>query len=103
MIALWVSILAVAVANAFMKAAGPVLLGDRELPPRASAVIALLASALLAALVVTETLGGDGRLALDARAVGLAVAALALLLRAPVLVVIALAAVATAVVRAFFG
>jgi hypothetical protein len=52
---------------------------------------------------VTETLGGEGRFAFDAKVVGLAVAAPALLLRAPVLVVVALAAVATAVTRAYFG
>jgi hypothetical protein len=82
MISLWAAILAVAQANA---------------------VIALLASSLLAALVVTETLVGEGRFAFDAKAVGLAVAALTLLLQAPVLVVVALAAVATVVTRAYFG
>lgn len=52
MSALWVAIVAVALASAAIKAAGPVLVGGRELPPRANAVIALLAPALLAALVV---------------------------------------------------
>ena len=103
MISLWATILAVALANAAIKAAGPILVGDRDLSPRANAVTALLASSLLAALVVTETLGWEGRFAFDAKVVGLAVAALALLLRAQVLVVIALAAVATAVTRAHFG
>jgi uncharacterized membrane protein len=84
-----------------IKAAGPILVSDQELSPRANAATALLATALLAALVVTETLGGEGRFAFDAKVVGLAVAAL--LLRAPVLVVVALAAVATAVTRAYFG
>ena len=54
---LWVTILVVALASAAIKATGPVLFGGRELPPRARAVIALLASALLAALVVTQTFG----------------------------------------------
>ena len=52
---LWVTIVAVALANAAIKAVGPVLVGARELPPRVLAVIALVAPALLAALVVTET------------------------------------------------
>jgi uncharacterized membrane protein len=99
--ALWVTIVAVALASAAIKAAGPVLVGGRELPPRASAVVALLAPALLAALVVTETFGEDGQLVLDERAVGVAVAAAALALRAPVLVAVALAAATTALVRAF--
>jgi len=46
----------------------PVLVGARELPPRADAVIALLAPALLTALVVTETFGEDGHIVLDERA-----------------------------------
>ncbi len=103
MTTLWITIVAVALANAVIKAAGPVLVGGRELPPRAVAVIALLAPALLAALVVTETFGEDGHLVLDERAVGVAVAAAALALRAPMLLAIALAAATTALVRAFVG
>ena len=101
MTTLWVTIIAVALASAAIKAAGPVLVGGRELPPRAVAVIALLAPALLSALVITETFGDDGHLVLDERAVGVAVAAIALALRAPVLVAVALAALTTALVRAF--
>ena len=63
-------------------------------------VTALLAPALLAAFVVTSVFAGDRELALDARAVGLAAAAVALLLRAPILVVVIVAALATALVRA---
>jgi hypothetical protein len=101
MTALWVTIIAVALASAAIKAAGPVLVGGRELPPRAISVIALLAPALLAALVVTETFGEDGHLVLDERAIGVAVAGVALALRAPVLLAVALAALTTALVRAF--
>ncbi|HEV3476696.1 MAG TPA: AzlD domain-containing protein [Rubrobacteraceae bacterium] len=100
MTTLWVTIVAVALASAAIKAAGPVLVGGRELPPRAIGVIALLAPALLSALVITETFGGDRHLVLDERAIGVAVAAAALALRAPVLVAVGLAAVATALVRA---
>ena len=98
---LWITMVAVALASAAIKAAGPVLVGGRELPPRAVAVIALLAPALLSALVITETFGEDQHLVLDERAVGVAVAAIALALRAPVLLAIVLAAVSTALVRAF--
>ena len=100
MTALWVTIIAVALANAAIKAAGPVLVGGRDLPPRVVAVIALLAPALLAALVVTQTFGEDRHLVLDERAIGVAVAGLMLALRAPVLIAVALAAVATALTRA---
>jgi uncharacterized membrane protein len=100
MTTLWVTIVAVAVASAAIKAAGPVLVGGRELPPRVTSVIALLAPALLAALVVTETFGEDGHLVLDERAVGVAVAGVALALRVPILGAVALAAAATALIRA---
>ncbi|HVF02211.1 MAG TPA: AzlD domain-containing protein [Rubrobacteraceae bacterium] len=98
---LWVVILAVTLASAAIKAAGPVMVGGRELPSRMNAVIALLAPALLAALVVTETFGNDGHLVLDERALGVGVAAVALALRAPVLLAVALAALVTALARLF--
>jgi branched-subunit amino acid transport protein len=97
---LWLTILAVALANAAIKASGPVLAGGKELPAWASAVIPLLAPALLAALVVTETFGEDGSLVLDEKALGVGVAAVALALRAPVLVAVFLAALTAALARA---
>jgi hypothetical protein len=51
---LWVTIIVFALANAAIKAAGPVPVGGRDPPARATAIIALLA------LVVTETFG-EGR------------------------------------------
>jgi len=82
-----------------IKAAGPVLLGGRPLPDPVQRVVALLAPALLAALVATTAFGSGSRLVLDARAVGLAVAAIAIALRAPILVVVIAAAAAAALVR----
>lgn len=101
MTAVWLTIAGLSVGTIAIKAAGPVALGARELPRRAGAVIALLAPALLAALVVAQTLGAEGGgLMLDeARVAGVAAAALALLLRAPLLAVVAVAAVAAALVR----
>ena len=52
------------------KASGPVLLGQRELPPRVASVVEVLAPAMLAALVVTQTVGGDRELVLDERLAG---------------------------------
>ena len=101
MTTLWATIVAVALASAAIKAAGPVLVGGRELPPRAVGVVALLAPALLSALVIIETFGEDQHLVLDERAIGVVVAAVALALRAPVLLTVALAAASTALVRAF--
>jgi hypothetical protein len=84
-----------------IKAAGPVSLGGRELPARAMAVIALLAPALLAALVVTETFGGEGsELTLDERALGVAGAGTVLALRGGILLAMAVAMALTAGGRA---
>jgi branched-subunit amino acid transport protein len=97
----WVTIGALAVATAMIRAAGPVLLGGRELPAPLQGVIGLLAPALLAALVVVETFGASagGAFELDARIVGVGAAAAALAAGATTLPVIALAAAVTAVVR----
>jgi hypothetical protein len=95
----WTVVAVVGGATIVLKATGPVLVGGREIPPRLVRVVELLAPALLAALVVVQVAGGDRELVLDTRAVGLAAAAVALLLRAPILVVVAVAAVATALVR----
>jgi hypothetical protein len=99
MSAVWVTIALVAVASATLKAAGPLLLGDRRLGPRATRVIALLAPALLTALVLVGTVTADRRLVADARLVGVAAAGIALLLRAPMLVAIAAAVLTTALLR----
>ena len=101
MIAVWITIVVVALLSAAIRAFGPVLVGGRELPASMAAVIALLVPALLTALVLTQTFGEDGRLVLDEKAIGVAVAAVAVALRAPVLVALALAVATTALARAF--
>ena len=101
MTALWITIVAVALASAAIRAVGPILLGGGELPSSANAIITLLVPAVLTALVVTQTFGEDGRLVLDDKAIGVAVAAVALALRAPVLLAVALAVVATTLARTF--
>ena len=77
---IWLTIGVLTVATAAIRAAGPVLLGGRELPGPVQGVIALVAPALLAALVVVETVGAPegGALELDARVVGVGAAAIAL-------------------------
>lgn len=97
----WIVIVAVGAMTIALKAVGPVLLGGKPLPEHLTGIVGLLAPALLAALVVTQVLGGDEEVVLDARLVGLAAAVVALLLRAPLLVVVIAAAASTAVVRLF--
>jgi branched-subunit amino acid transport protein len=97
---IWLVVLAVGLATVAIKAAGPVLLGGRALPPRAAGVIALLAPALLAALVAINTFADERALTVDARLAGVAVAGVAIWRRAPLLLVVVLAAAVTALVRA---
>jgi branched-subunit amino acid transport protein len=99
----WLAIVVVGAATVMLKATGPVLLGGRELPPRVNALVVLLAPAVLAALVVTQVVGGDRELVFDARLVGLGGAGVAILLRAPLVLVVVIAAAATAGVRALTG
>jgi len=63
----WLVVTVVGVVTGCCKAAGPVLLGGRTLGGTASRVVALIAPVMLAALVVTQTVGGDRALVLDAR------------------------------------
>ncbi|MFE9771558.1 AzlD domain-containing protein [Streptomyces sp. NPDC005931] len=64
---------------------------------------ALLPVALLAALTAQQTFADGQALVLDARAAGLGAAAVALVLRAPFLLVVGAAVVVTAGVRALGG
>ena len=97
----WALVGQLVVTTAVIRASGPVLLGGRELPERAGAVIALLAPALLAALVMTETFRGSGsELVVDERVLGVAGAGVVLLLRGPLLLAIAVAMALTAGARA---
>jgi branched-subunit amino acid transport protein len=95
----WLAVVIVGAATIAIKAVGPVLLGGRELPPRVGNLVALAAPALLAALVVTQAVGGDRKLVFDARLVGLAAAVVAIRLRAPLVAVMVVAAATTALVR----
>ena len=63
-------------------------------------VAGLLPVALLAALVTVQTFGSGQALVIDARLAGLAAAVIALVLRAPFLVVVLVAAVSAALLRA---
>lgn len=99
----WLAVLVVGAATILLKATGPVLLGGRDLPPRVNALVVLLAPAVLAALVVTQVVGGDRELVYDARLIGLGTAVGAIALRAPLIVVVVVAAAATAAARALTG
>ncbi|WP_084956620.1 AzlD domain-containing protein [Thermoactinospora rubra] len=72
--------------------------------PRVRRFAELVPVALLAALIAVQMFTHEGRLTFDAaRTAGLAAAVAALLLRAPFLVILLVAAAVTALVRGFVG
>ena len=103
MTGVWVTVVALALATAALKLAGPLALGGRPMSPRALGIVEMLASALLAALVVVETFGKGRSLVLDWRVLGAAFAVIALWRRAPVIVVVVGAAAVTAIARLIAG
>lgn len=103
MTTVWIVVIVAGVGTLALKAAGPVILGGRPLPGRLSGVVTLVGPALLAALVAIGTFAEGQRLVVDARVLGVAAAAVAIRFRAPVLVVVILAAAVTAGARALVG
>jgi hypothetical protein len=99
----WIVVIVTGVGTLALKAAGPVILGGRPLPDRLSGVVTLVGPALLAALVAIGTFAHGQRLVVDARVLGVAAAAVAIRFRAPVLVVVIIAAAVTAGARALVG
>jgi len=97
----WLVIAVVGAGTIAFKAAGPVLLGNRQLPSRVASVVDVLAPAMLAALVVTQTVGGDREIVIDARLAGVVAGGIAVWLRAPLLAVMLVAAVTAALIRLF--
>jgi len=98
-VTVWLVVAAVGAATVLFKASGPVFLGRRALPPRALGLVEVLAPAMLAALVVTQAVGGDRALVVDERLLGLGAGALAIALRAPLLAVMVVAGGVAAVAR----
>jgi hypothetical protein len=99
MIAGWIAVAVVGVATIALKGAGPVVFAGRPLPRPVLALMPVLAPCLLAALVVGQTVGDGRAVVIDARLAGVAAAAVALVLRAPLLVVLGTAAGVAAVAR----
>ena len=99
----WTAILGASVIAFALKFAGYTVPPRYLETPRVSRVTSLLPAALLAALVVMQTFATGPELQLDARAAGLVAAIIALLLRAPFIVVVIVAAGTAAALRAIFG
>jgi branched-subunit amino acid transport protein len=95
----WTVLLLLCAISYALKAAGPLLVGGRELGPQLKRPLELVALPLLAALILVQTVGSGHRIVLDARAPALGVAALLAWRRAPFLVIVLAAAATAAVLR----
>lgn len=95
----WPLLLALCAGCYAMKAAGPLLLAQRRLPPPVERLVGLVAVPVLAAMVALQTVGRGRSLVLDARLAALAVAALLVWKRAPFLAVVLGAAATAALLR----
>ena len=95
----WTLVLLLAAAAYAFKVIGLIVIGRRQLPGPLERCLALIPAALIAALIVNDTFSDGKDLVLDARAAGVAAAAVAAWRRAPLIVVIVLGAVVTAAVR----
>jgi branched-subunit amino acid transport protein len=101
--ALWAVVLAGSLGCYLLKLAGLSVPAAWVERPWVTRVVEFVPAALLAALVAVQAATSDGRLVVDGRLVGLAVAAVALALRAPFIVVLVLAGVAGALVHVLAG
>ena len=98
---LWVAVVVASVASLLIKLGGYLVPASRLEGERTSRVTTLLPVALLAALVVVQTVvGPGGSLVLDARIVAVGVAVVLLLLRANFLVIVLAAGATAALLRA---
>ena len=96
---IWAAILVAGVGCYLLKLAGLSVPPQVLENPLVDRISRLLPVALLSGLIAVQVFGSGHQLVLDARLVGLGVAFVALLFRAPFLVVVAAAAVAAALVR----
>ena len=95
----WTVVGGLGAAAMLIRAAGPVLFAQRQLPGWARGPFALLTPVVLACLVVVSTFGAGRQLVVDARAAGVAAALVCVALRAPLLAVVVAAAAVTGLVR----
>ncbi|RMI09779.1 AzlD domain-containing protein [Cellulomonas triticagri] len=98
-VAVWWAVVAASVVVLATKVAGHLVPARLLERPRVTRTAALVTVALLAALVAVQVGTTDGSLVLDARVAALVVAAVALLLRAPFVLVVVLAAATAALLR----
>lgn len=96
---IWVAVLSGAAGCYLLKVAGLSVPARLLEDPRVRRTAGLLPVALLTALIATQTFTTEGVLTFDARVAAVAVAVAAVLVRAPFLVVVGLAAMTAALLR----
>lgn len=98
----WTVVIALALGVYGQRAAGALFLRADKLPEAAKRVLDKLPLAIIAAVVALTTVTAGGKLTLDARLAGVAVAGLCAWRKLPMLVAVVAAAATTALVRALF-
>ena len=97
----WALVLALSGAAYGLKLLGVVIIGQRTMPPAIERCLLLIPAALLAGLIAKDTFTTGQSIGIDARAVGLAVAAVATWKKLPFAVIIVLGVGTVAVIRLF--
>jgi len=97
----WALVLALSGAAYALKLLGAVIIGQRTMPPAIERCLLLIPAALLAGLIAKDTFTTGQSIGIDARAVGLAVAAVATWKKLPFAVIIVLGVGTVAVIRLF--
>lgn len=95
----WGLVFALAAGAYGFKALGLVVIGDRRLPAALERCLGLIPAAVIAAIVVHDTLATGQRLVVDARLAGVSAAVIAAWRRLPIIVIIVIGAATTALVR----
>jgi hypothetical protein len=96
----WALILLLAAGSYGFKAAGLLVFGASPMAERMAPATLLIPPAMFAALIMIQTFSDGRTLVLDARVFGLLTAVVAVRLRAPFVVVVGAAMLATALARA---
>jgi uncharacterized membrane protein len=97
----WALVLALSGAAYALKLLGAVVIGQRTMPPAIERCLLLIPAALLAGLIAKDTFTTGQSIGIDARAVGLAVAAVATWKKLPFAIIIVLGVGTVAVIRLF--
>lgn len=95
----WFVVAVLAIGVYAQRLAGALLVDTARIPPRWRQVLDALPLAIISAVVALAAFSSDGDLVIDARLVGVAVAAVCAQRRLPMYITVIAAAVSTALVR----